>query len=320
MALYRNRANRRCLASMAYPAAKVLLLLLTGTFASWHTNPAHAQTRQTAQAGIRLALLDLEGNPHQIRPTKEVKAWAFVFLSTECPIARSYLAPLNDLASNWKNDQASIRFYGIISDPSVTRDDASKFVEEYAIKFPVLFDASGQAGLVLRPTHVPEAFVFNQDLKLTYRGRIDDTYAQVGKRRPEPTEHNLRDAVSSVLKGVPLSVAETKPVGCPFESWTDRIADQKVTYTRDIAPLMRTRCTSCHRETKGTAFGLESFKAAQSHAESMINFLRGDGIIKDHEAVLNADGITSFEKQLIVRWVLALATEGDSKDLPKARQ
>ena len=319
MALYVNRANRRCLASTAYAAAKVFLLL-TGMFASWHTNLAHAQTGQTAKPGIRFALLDLEGKPHQIGPAKDVKAWAFVFLSTECPIARSYVAPLNDLANAWKKDQSGVRFYGVISDPTVTRGDASKFVDEFAVKFPVLFDASGQVAEVLSPTHVPEAFVLDGDLRVVYHGRIDDTYAQVGKRRPEPTEHNLREAVTSLLKGNPLRIAETKPIGCPFESWTDRVADQKVTYTRDIAPLMRARCTSCHRETKGTAFGLESFKAVEGHAESMINFLRGDGIIKDHEAVFSAEGITSFEKQLIVRWVHSRATEGKSEDLPKAQQ
>ena len=39
--------------------------------------------------------------------------------------------------------QQHIEFYGVLSDPSVTRPEAQKHSKEYKIEFPMLFDASG---------------------------------------------------------------------------------------------------------------------------------------------------------------------------------
>jgi hypothetical protein len=319
MALYVNRASRHCLARAVYSAAKVLLL--AEMVISAHQNLAVAETGPKAEEKIRFALLDLEEKPHQIHPVKEVKVWAFIFLSTECPIARSYLAPLNELANQWKKEQPGLRFYGVISDPTVTRTDAAKFVEEFAVTFPVLFDASGQMADVLLPTHVPEAFVFDGDLQLAYRGRIDDTYAQIGKRRPEPTEHNLRDAVASLLSGNKPKIAVTKPIGCPFESLADRSGKETVTYTRDIAPVMRIRCTSCHQK-KGTSFGLESYRTVKDRAKGLMSLSSNtnSSSIEEHEEVFGKNGLTPFERALIKRWIDTEMIEGDSQELSKAQR
>jgi hypothetical protein len=314
MGLYVTRLNDDCLATRTMPAIRVASLFALVLLLMLHRDGKCAEPATTKVENLRAALLDLEGRPHLIRPEKDVKGWAIVFLSTECPIARSYIAPLNDLTSSWKQAESPLRFFGVISDPTVTRKDASKFIEDFDVKFPVLFDASGQLAGSLKPTHVPEAFVFDRDLKLVYRGRIDDTYAQVGKRRPEPTKNDLRDAMASLLAGKTPEITQTKPIGCPFEDWTD--GEGKVTYTRDIAPVMRARCTNCHRDTNGTALTLETYRSVSDHARSIINVLQKDGLLKEHAAVFGPEGITGFERKLFARWAQSLVPEGKPDDLP----
>ena len=62
----------------------------------------------------------------------------------------------------------------------------------------------------------PEAAVFDRHRKITYVGRINDLYSELGSARPEPTTHELADAIESTLSGQPVQVARTKAIGCPI--------------------------------------------------------------------------------------------------------
>jgi hypothetical protein len=49
---------------------------------------------------------------------------------------------------------------------------------------------------------------------LAYRGRIDDLYPELGKKRAAPTKRDLREALAAVLAGKPVPVPRTEAVGC----------------------------------------------------------------------------------------------------------
>ena len=49
---------------------------------------------------------------------------------------------------------------------------------------------------------------------VSYRGRIDDTYTTYGKRRPKPTTHDLRNALTSILAGRKVATPVTRAIGC----------------------------------------------------------------------------------------------------------
>jgi len=51
---------------------------------------------------------------------------------------------------------------------------------------------------------------------LVYRGRIDDQFAGLGKRRTVVTSHDLRDALEATLVGKPVPQPRTEAVGCPI--------------------------------------------------------------------------------------------------------
>ena len=60
----------------------------------------------------------------------------------------------------------------------------------------------------------PEAAIISPSGQVLYRGRIDNVYAGLGKRRPAATERDLRKALDEVLSGKPVSTRETKAIGC----------------------------------------------------------------------------------------------------------
>src|ERR1700686_1850578 len=103
-----------------------------------------------------LKMLDLRGERHLLA-ANDVRGSVFVFLSIECPISRQYIPELNRLAKSAA--ERKLAFYGVVSDSTATRAEARKFVDEFHVAFPVLFDASRELAALFQPDHVPQAFV-----------------------------------------------------------------------------------------------------------------------------------------------------------------
>jgi hypothetical protein len=63
-------------------------------------------------------------------------------------------------------------------------------------------------------TATPEAVVFDAIHAITYRGRIDDSYTDLGQPRDQATTHDLGDAIESTLQGQPVANPRTQVIGC----------------------------------------------------------------------------------------------------------
>ena len=81
--------------------------------------------------------------------------------------------------------------------------------EERGFAFPYLYDESQQIAKDFGATTTPEFFVLDRDRKIAYMGSLDDS--PDGK---SVTKQYVRDAVSAVIAGDPVSKAETVPIGC----------------------------------------------------------------------------------------------------------
>src|SRR6516225_4999888 len=176
------------------------LLSFSGT-----TGADDAESANESTPNLELTILDTEGVPHALRPNHDRAALVVVFLGTECPIANGCIPELNRQFAELVEADSHVAFFGAISDRSVTRAAAARHAAQFKIRFPVLFDASGEVADALKPTHTPEAFVIDRDGRLAYRGRIDDLYADLGKKRTEASRHNLADAIAAVLDGQPVA-------------------------------------------------------------------------------------------------------------------
>jgi hypothetical protein len=186
-----------------------------------------------------------------------------------------------------------------------------------------LFDASGELAAQLKPTHVPEAFVLDETLQLAYRGRIDDIYPQIGKRRQQASEHNLQDAILALADGKPVEVNVTKPVGCLFESWEERGAKRAITYNRDIAPIVQSNCLVCHREGEVGPFPLASYEDVSKRADQLAAVTSSRQMppwmpAAGQEHFIGERRLTDFEIKLIADWAKSGAAEGNAADLPPA--
>ena len=88
--------------------------------------------------------------------------------------------------------------------------------------FPYLSDGATQkVALQYGPVATPHIFIFDQQRKLRYQGRIDSN-----SREELVTKHEARDALDALIAGKPVAVDHTPAVGCSTK-WAYKEAGAK---------------------------------------------------------------------------------------------
>jgi hypothetical protein len=272
---------------------------------------------------ITFSMMDLGGTIHTLEQNDARRVRAFVFLSTDCPVSNGYLPTLNRLHATHAKPNSGVELFGVVSDPTVTRTKSVKHFAEYKAAFPILFDASGLLARVLKPSHVPEAFVLDRDGKSVYRGAIDNAWEALGRRRPKAEKEFLADAITQASRGQPVAVPQTTPVGCLFETPPDADASAPVTYSRDIAPIIHARCLNCHREGQVAPFALADYDQTARRAGQIVRVTQ-DRIMPPwipspgHDKFVAERWLTDRELALLQTWAETGRARGGDADLPPA--
>lgn len=162
------------------------------------------------QADIRVA--DVNGEWHTPFASNGKKPVVLIFVMHDCPIANAFAPEIGRICEEYAAKGASL--YMVHVDPALSAEDAAKHATDYGFKCPVLLDRTHALVKAAQATVTPEAAVFAADGSLKYRGRINDQYVDIGKKRIHVTKHDLREALDAVLNGKAVANATTQAVGC----------------------------------------------------------------------------------------------------------
>lgn len=136
---------------------------------------------------------------------------AYIFLLDQCIISQYYTLPLREMHAEF-GDQ--ILFKGIFPTEGITEQRIDKFGKTYELKFDLEADNDNLA-TTLNATITPEVILYdNGRNKILYQGRIDNSYARVGKRRRHTTTNELLSAIKSVLNNKEIRIKKTDAIGC----------------------------------------------------------------------------------------------------------
>lgn len=158
------------------------------------------------------AFVDLAGAKHHPLEVGQSRAVVLLFTTHDCPIANYYASEINSIIKD--HADKPVRFYLVHVDQDLTAEEALKHAKAYGFSCPVLIDSSHRLVHATGATVTPEAAVVGPDGKVLYRGRIDDIYPELGKRRVAPTRRDLREALAAVLAGQPVREPTTQAIGC----------------------------------------------------------------------------------------------------------
>lgn len=268
------------------------------------------------------SLRDYRGKTHDLAELKDKQIVVIAFLGCECPLAKQYAPSLKKLAADYGD--RGVAFVGINSNSQDTITELAAYARIHEIEFPLLKDPGNTVADQFGAQRTPEVFVLDGDRAIRYHGRIDDQYL-VGRRRNEPTRHDLGSAIDELLSGKPVSTPTTEAVGCHIGRVPDRHEAGQVTYSNQIARLLQQRCVECHREGEIAPFPLTDYAEVVGWAETMQEVVHQGRMppwfaSPEYGKFVNDGRLSDEEKRLLDDWIAAGCPEGDRSQLPEPRK
>ncbi len=142
------------------------------------------------------------------------KATVVMFICNHCP----YVIHVNDGIVKVARDYLpkGVAFVGISSNdienyPEDRPELMKQVAEELQYPFPYCYDESQQVARAYDAACTPDFYVFDQELKLVYRGRLDDARP---KNNHPVTGRDLRQALDALLEGSQVSEVQYPSGGC----------------------------------------------------------------------------------------------------------
>jgi hypothetical protein len=205
------------LRACAYSGAALLIIVvsLSGSSGCSGRGGQAAQAAPTAGSLLNtssLKLLDLRGKPVDLRKSSEGRVHVALFTRSDCPVSNQLAPEVRSLYQ--KLHPQGVDFYLVYVDPGEKPEAILEHLRQYEYPCAGLRDPDHTLVVQTGATVTPEAVVFDSDWRITYRGRINDEYVEVGKSRTSSIRHDLQDAIEATLAGRPVAEPVTRAVGC----------------------------------------------------------------------------------------------------------
>lgn len=189
------------------------------------------------------ALLDTEGEFHQLSRYRNKKALVLMSYDSSCASMSDAVTSVESLRADWGNQDF---LFALIDSSPATEAAALKSIKQKAnLEMPLLVDDGQLVSESLGFTHVGEIAVLDPErLTLTYRGGFN----------PE-----LAKALTSEMAGGADETVFGESSGCAIsypakEMHASAIPD----YTTEVAPIVAEQCAACHREGGIGPFAMDS--------------------------------------------------------------
>lgn len=218
----------------------VLTLLLCSIIFSFRLSSGDHPTLAVGAQAPQFSLPGVDGKTYTLNSFKNSPVLVVVFTCNHCPTAQAYEDRIIKLTADYSNKGVAVVAI-MPNDPQAIRLDelgytdlSDSFAEmkirakQKRFNFPYLYDGATQSvAKAYGPIATPHVFIFDQDRKLCYSGRIDD----VEKPTKMPHIQDTRNALNDLLAHKKPKVATTKVFGCSIkwaekEDWKQRARDE----------------------------------------------------------------------------------------------
>ena len=156
----------------------------------------------------------ISGKTLSLKELKSPVATVVMFICNHCPFVKHVQKQLVILANTYQ--AKGVKFIAISANdisnyPDDAPDKMKQIAKELNYPFPYLYDESQQTAKAYHAECTPDFFVFDQNLALAYRGRLDDS--RPGTTIPV-TGKDLSQALDALLAGKKVSEDQHPSMGC----------------------------------------------------------------------------------------------------------
>ena len=196
-------------------------------------------------AAPNFELPGVDGAMHRLSDYSASPVLVVIFTCNHCPIAQMYERRIAQLAADYKghgvsvvaiepNDPEAIRIDELDSSDISDSLEEMKIRAEYKhLSYPYLYDGETQSVTnAYGPQATPHAFVFDQDRRLRYEGRVDNSY-----RSELVTTHEVRAAIDALLAHREVVVKHTGVFGCSTKWKEKHVAQVELRHKIESQPV-----------------------------------------------------------------------------------
>jgi peroxiredoxin len=171
----------------------------------------------------------IDGQHYSLASFKDSRVLVVIFTAVHCPTAEIYEGRIKQLVADYKdrgvafaviqpNSAKALRLDEMgYTDLGDSLEDMKVRAEHRHFNFPFLYDGETQAvAQKYGPVSTPHVFVFDEQRRLRYQGRVDSNPREQYAKVPD-----ARNAIDAVLAGKPVPLEKTPTVGCSIK-WLDK--------------------------------------------------------------------------------------------------
>ena len=161
-------------------------------------------------------LIGIDDKKYSLDSFKDQRALIIIFSCNHCPYVQAYEGRIKNLQKEYTDKGVTVVAINSNEDvnyPDDSFDNMKKRAAEKNFNFLYLRDEDQSVARAYDATHTPEIFLFDENRKLAFHGKIDDNWQEPDKVQ----NHYLRDALDELLAGKEISVPETFTIGCTIK-------------------------------------------------------------------------------------------------------
>ncbi len=260
------------------------------------------------------ALLDDQGKNHELHRA-DGRAVVLFFTGVGCPVARKSAAKLLELKKRFADD---ITVWLVASELDADRAALRKEVEELGLgDLPVLLDTKQALAQAFGVQRTAETLVIDtKSWSIAYRGALDDQLTE-GAEKPAPTVRYAELALGALLKGEAAPYPQTAVKGCLLTFGKNE--NERVDYAKEVAPILKAHCVTCHRAGDIGPFAFTSYQTAKRKARMVEEVLLTHRMPPwhadpQHRKFANNSELSAAETQTLLLWIKQGAQKGEGAD------
>lgn len=161
-------------------------------------------------------LPNIDGKRYSLNSFADKKALIVIFSCNHCPYVQAYEDRIKQIQDDYKDKDVIVVAINSNEDknyPDDSFENMKKRATEQKFNFLYLRDEDQSVARAYDATHTPEIFLFDNERKLAFHGKIDDNWQEPNRVQ----NHYLKNALDELLAGKEISVPETFTIGCTIK-------------------------------------------------------------------------------------------------------
>jgi mono/diheme cytochrome c family protein/Ca2+-binding EF-hand superfamily protein len=256
----------------------------------------------TTPAGVdNFMLVDANLQAHELYRMADAPAIVIVIQANGDAATRAQASTLNEIAAAYAPKGVELMMMN--SSLKDGREAILAEAQKAGYRLPILMDGYQLVGESLGVTRSGEAYVINpKTWTVAYRGPVA----------------GLSAALDAVLAGKPPPAATAASAGGLID-FPARAHPQKISYAKDVAPILEKNCVGCHQEGGIGPFAMSNYAMVKGFSPMIREVIRTDRMppwnIDSHVGKWADDkSLSRQEIQTIVHWVDHGAPRGEGED------